>query len=515
MGNSSTDDYATTGDGSCGDTPPLNSSIYSEGEKVLAYHGKRIYDAKASHLSLYSPNPHLLFKSLSSEIKNGFTSFTTFWDEWVGVDRLLKQNEENIIRQQTLAKQPRVDDSTKSGQLTQMNPKSSAVGKERKRKNDSGTEDTVSLETIVKNQVPSIVRRQVIDNPDFVSQPDKVHMNYSILIGTKWSDTRSFKHFMQGLPNYTVQKAELRKNEWRYFVHYLKCSFVNNCPFQKGLQKSLLWLGHLANSWDEWVGGDRLLKHTEDNILKQQALDKKQGVDKNTKSGRSAQTKPKISTDVKAEKEDHKNNVTKGKKRKNDSGTEDTAALEKLVKIQIPSTLRKQLVDDWEFVSQQDKLVILPRSPTVDDILQKYLDYRTKKDGKVTDPVGEILKGIRCYFDRALPVMLLYKKERKQYVETVVGDVSPSTIYGAEHLLRLFGPFGLAFVFLCNSDIFLVSAVKLPELLAYVNIEEETQSRLQQKLLDFLKFMQKNQSTFFLSAYDGPKSVEGKGKGKT
>ncbi|CAL2267612.1 unnamed protein product [Prunus armeniaca] len=270
-----------------------------------------------------------------------------------------------------------------------------------------------------------------------------------------------------------VQKAELRKNEWRYFVHYL------------GWNKN----------WDEWVGGDRLLKNTEDNIMKQQALDKKQGVDKNTKSGRSAQTKPKSSSDAKAEKEDHKNNVTKGKKRKNDLGAEkDTVSLEKLVKIQIPPTLRKQLVDDWEFIFQQDKLVKLPRSPTVDDILQKYLDYRTKKDGKVTDPVGEVLKGIRCYFDKALPVMLLYKKERKQYQETVLGDVSPSTIYGAEHLLRLF--------------------VKLPELLAYVNIEEETQTRLQQKLLDFLKFLQKNQSTFFLSAYDGSKSVEGKGKGK-
>ncbi|XP_020421559.1 protein MRG1 isoform X3 [Prunus persica] len=252
-----------------------------------------------------------------------------------------------------------------------------------------------------------------------------------------------------------VQKAELRKNEWRYFVHYL------------GWNKN----------WDEWVGGDRLLKNTEDNIMKQQALDKKQGVDKNTKSGRSAQTKPKSSSDAKAEKEDHKNNVTKGKKRKNDLGAEkDTVSLEKLVKIQIPPTLRKQLVDDWEFIFQQDKLVKLPRSPTVDDILQKYLDYRTKKDGKVTDPVGEVLKGIRCYFDKALPVMLLYKKERKQYQETVV--------------------------------------VKLPELLAYVNIEEETQTRLQQKLLDFLKFLQKNHSTFFLSAYDGSKSVEGKGKGK-
>ncbi|KAH9663772.1 protein MRG1 [Citrus sinensis] len=277
-----------------------------------------------------------------------------------------------------------------------------------------------------------------------------------------------------------VQKAELRKKEWRYYVHYLK---------------SLLSLGHLANSWDEWVGVDRLLKHTEENVMKQQALQKKQGADRSSKSGRSAQTKQKSSTDVKVEKEDIKSYVAKGKKRKSDSGTEkDNVSVEKLVKIQIPSTLKKQLVDDWEFVNQQDKLVKLPRLPNVDDILTKYLQYRSKKDGMMTDSIGEILKGIRCYFDKALPVMLLYKKERQQYHDLVVDNVSPSTIYGAEHLLRLF--------------------VKLPELLAYVNIEDETLIRLQQKMIDFLKFMQKNQSTFFLSAYDGSRVSEGKGKGK-
>ncbi|KAH9712123.1 protein MRG1 [Citrus sinensis] len=217
--------------------------------------------------------------------------------------------------------------------------------------------------------------------------------------------------------------------------------------------------------------------------MKQQALQKKQGADRSSKSGRSAQTKQKSST------------VAKGKKRKSDSGTEkDNVSVEKLVKIQIPSTLKKQLVDDWEFVNQQDKLVKLPRSPNVDDILTKYLQYRSKKDGMMTDSIGEILKGIRCYFDKALPVMLLYKKERQQYHDLVVDNVSPSTIYGAEHLLRLF--------------------VKLPELLAYVNIEDETLIRLQQKMIDFLKFMQKNQSTFFLSAYDGSRVSEGKGKGK-
>ncbi|KAF8410129.1 hypothetical protein HHK36_002651 [Tetracentron sinense] len=167
----------------------------------------------------------------------------------------------------------------------------------------------------------------------------------------------------------------------------------------------------------------------------------------------------------------------------------DTMSVEKLMKIQIPSTLKKQLVDDWEFVTQLGKLVKLPRSPSVDDILKRYLDYKAKKDGMIAESIGEILKGLRCYFDKALPVMLLYKGERQQYHEAVVDNTSPSTIYGAEHLLRLF--------------------VKLPELLTYANIEEETLTRLQQKLIDFLKFLQKNQSAFFLSTYDGSRGFGG------
>lgn len=44
--------------------------------------------------------------------------------------------------------------------------------------------------------------------------------------------------------------------------------------------------------------------------------------------------------------------------------------------------------------------------------------------------------------------MLLYKEERQQYKEVIADNVSPSGVYGAEHLLRLFGK--LKSVFLDN-----------------------------------------------------------------
>ncbi|PSR99885.1 hypothetical protein CEY00_Acc23784 [Actinidia chinensis var. chinensis] len=224
---------------------------------------------------------------------------------------------------------------------------------------------------------------------------------------------------------------------------------------------------HISN-WDEWVGMDRLMKFTEE---KEKEINKKQGTEKITKIGRVSQIKPKDS------------NVARGKKRKKHPGTKEmeNLAQEKLVNIHIPSTLKKQLIDDCELITHMGKLVKLPCSPNVDDILQKYLDHRLKKDGMISDSVGEILNGLRCYFDKALPAMLLYKSERQQYQEAIALHVSPSTVYGAGHLLRLF--------------------VKLPEMLYYANIEEQTLKELQQKLLDFLKFLQKNQSSFFLCTY--------------
>lgn len=148
------------------------------------------------------------------------------------------------------------------------------------------------------------------------------------------------------------------------------------------------------------------MKNTEENILKQQALDKKQGVDRNSKSGKSTQTKPKVSSGMFPFPSTYHTSFlvcvlivsyylnviiigAKGKKRKNDSSTEVTilyyiiylvkqsylisvwvdcvtqkenASVENLINIQIPSALKKQLVDDWEFVNEQDKVGVFTYS---------------------------------------------------------------------------------------------------------------------------------------------------------
>ncbi|KAJ0024595.1 hypothetical protein Pint_08713 [Pistacia integerrima] len=162
--------------------------------------------------------------------------------------------------------------------------------------------------------------------------------------------------------------------------------------------------------------------------------------------------------------------VARGKKRKNDCLDKEKGhiPMENFVNLQIPPTLQKQLVDDCGSITHLGKLVKLPCTPTVDDILEKYRHYRLEKDGLIADSTREMIKGLHSFFDKALPIMLLYKSERQQYEDTMAVMVAPSTIYGAEHLLRLF--------------------VKLPELLVHAKIEEETSTKLQQILLDFLEY---------------------------
>lgn len=118
------------------------------------------------------------------------------------------------------------------------------------------------------------------------------------------------------------------------------------------------------------------------------------------------------------------------------------------VKINIPDNLKALLVDDWENVTKNQQLVPLPRDLNVNQLLQKYRESVPKKrEGSAdADIFDEVIAGLKLYFDRSLGTILLYRFERQQYLEIRKEHPGkePSDIYGAEHLLRLFGKLPLA-----------------------------------------------------------------------
>lgn len=152
---------------------------------------------------------------------------------------------------------------------------------------------------------------------------------------------------------------------------------------------------------------------------------------------------------------------------------------------QIPPPLQRQLVDDWEFVTKERRLVPLPRELSVQDVLNKWINGRRQSTDKATREVAE---GIQTYFDVALPKLLLYRFERQQYNnifrtgtprdETLL----PSAVYGPEHLLRLL--------------------LKLPYLLESTEVPKETIEIIAEKVSELAKYMQKNGRLLFLTEYE-------------
>eukprot|EP01136_Pigoraptor_vietnamica_P039419 Opistho-1_new@10200 len=105
--------------------------------------------------------------------------------------------------------------------------------------------------------------------------------------------------------------------------------------------------------------------------------------------------------------------------------------------------------------------------------------------GMSPDTFHEALVGLRVYFDYALGTLLLYKFERPQYasaLQLVPAGTSVSSLYGAEHLLRLF--------------------VKLPELLADVRMTAEAATTLERIVASLLQYMQERSQSLFMQEYD-------------
>lgn len=162
--------------------------------------------------------------------------------------------------------------------------------------------------------------------------------------------------------------------------------------------------------------------------------------------------------------------------------TEEQNVTKTEIKIKIPDELKMWLIDDWDAINRQHKLVDLPANKTVSDIIDAYV--QAKKATKSTTPVKEavltdVMGGLKTYFNVMLGSQLLYKSERPQYADILreSPDTEMADIYGAMHLLRLF--------------------VRLGTILSYTSLDEKSISYLMAHVQDFLRYLQKNVAVYF------------------
>lgn len=152
------------------------------------------------------------------------------------------------------------------------------------------------------------------------------------------------------------------------------------------------------------------------------------------------------------------------------------------VKIKIPDELKPWLVDDWDAVNRQHKLLDIPAKTTVKDIIDAYI--QTKKSSKSTNQnkevaITDVTSGLISYFNVMLGSQLLYKSERPQYADILnqYPNIPMANLYGSFHLLRLL--------------------VRLGSVLAFTSLDEKSLQLLLVNLQDFLKYLVKNSTTLF------------------
>lgn len=123
-----------------------------------------------------------------------------------------------------------------------------------------------------------------------------------------------------------------------------------------------------------------------------------------------------------------------------------------MIKIPVPDYIKSLLVDDWEEVTKNLRVVPLPSAKPVNVILDEYYEEEKAKrfEGSADmDLLDEVRQGLKEYFDVSLGKMLLYRFERQQYLEARrclsegkgewKGKSGAGDVYGAEHLCRMIG----------------------------------------------------------------------------
>uniref|UniRef100_A0A182M1D4 Uncharacterized protein n=1 Tax=Anopheles culicifacies TaxID=139723 RepID=A0A182M1D4_9DIPT len=421
---------------------------FTEGEKVLCFHGPLLYEAKLLRCAMMKEKQVKYLVHYAGWNKKYVSSMVGYlsvcivvntnpfhsWDEWVPESRVLKYNEANRQRQQEVHRlhSPLV-------------------------KNKKSSTKTKKTDTQGGNS------GQSKDNDSRASTPSKE------VVKEKETATQS-----AGAPSTTTTAP----------TNTTTSGSTSGSSSSTGRNRSSL--KSTATSASVASSPSSTSSSTSSTLVASAAV-ATTATASNGKDGKSSESKDsgeKTKEESSSEQSSSKSAKKRGRSDTNSSNveSEDQFISKVEVKIKIPDELKVWLVDDWDAISRQNKLLELPAKVTVQEIVDNYVQY--KKQSKVTTAtketaVADIGNGIVEYFNVMLGSQLLYKFERPQYAEMLQthAGVPMAKIYGSVHLLRLF--------------------VKLGPMLAFTSLDEKSIQSSLGHVQDFLKYLVKNSSTLF------------------
>lgn len=137
---------------------------FSEGEKVLCYHGPLLYEAKIHKLKV---------KDKVTKFLVHYAGWNTKWDEWVADSRVMKHNDESLKKQKELKQHN--SSSRKGKKKDAKDDKSNDTPPPSKRRkgrhaNQGEAEPSFVQKIEVKIVVPQDLRRFLMDDCDFVTR---------------------------------------------------------------------------------------------------------------------------------------------------------------------------------------------------------------------------------------------------------------------------------------------------------------------------------------------------------
>lgn len=251
-----------------------------------------------------------------------------------------------------------------------------------------------------------------------------------------------------------------------------------------------------STKWDEWVSNQRVMEFNDDNLGLSRELRnaRKRAIERLDPSKEKKQTVKEEPKEKKRKKLPSAAPLLAASNGTVESRPSTNGYVRKKLKqepkgpsyeIMMPlrPKLKCMLVDDWEFMTKDHKLIDLDTAVPVRKILQDFYEHQKEKVSKeMLRTVKEAIDGLAVYFDKLLRFNLLYRFERLQYSQHLEKnqDLNATDLYGVEHLLRLL--------------------VTLPAQIGQTSMNSITVNTLMAQMRDLSIFIDDNISTY-ASAY--------------